>query len=355
VDKLAYDSWGKRRDEASPTPPSTLNLTDNKGFTGHEMLDKLDLVHMNGRVYDPLIARFISADPIIQAPEHSQSYNRYSYVWNNPTNLTDPTGFIGQAPEREQEKPPEPPKPNSIIPCRQSSKCEAWVNYVIKNYFGNESSPKSGGDPTSGQSRKDAPASRVTGSELLDGAGAGLAALEAGGHAEMMQLWGNAADYWMQRQVETGNGLYAIPGTLATMLSNPEIVEKLGFAAGFIGSTRGVKPGDVMSYRDFAKRSVVGDKIEGHEVWQFSNMRANGVASKRLGTDASKNNPVVALSKETHQQVTVAQRSIDASNQTPVQNIQANANVLRQTKAVSESVISRIEKWALEHAKKLGF
>lgn len=36
----------------------------------------------------------MSADPIIQDPEHSQSYNRYSYVWNNPTNLTDPTGFV---------------------------------------------------------------------------------------------------------------------------------------------------------------------------------------------------------------------------------------------------------------------
>jgi RHS repeat-associated protein len=57
------------------------------------MLDQLDLVHMNGRVYDPTVARFMSADPIIQDPTHSQSYNRYTYVWNNPTNLTDPTGF----------------------------------------------------------------------------------------------------------------------------------------------------------------------------------------------------------------------------------------------------------------------
>ncbi|WP_169730172.1 RHS repeat-associated core domain-containing protein, partial [Chitinimonas koreensis] len=80
-------------------------VVDNKGFTGHEMLDGLDLVHMNGRVYDPLVARFISADPIIQAPYYSQSYNRYSYVWNNPTNLTDPSGYradqlVEQVPER---------------------------------------------------------------------------------------------------------------------------------------------------------------------------------------------------------------------------------------------------------------
>jgi RHS repeat-associated protein len=72
------------------------NEIDNKGYTGQEMLDQLQLVHLNGRVYDPLTARFISADPEIQDPTHSQCYNRFSYVINNPTNLTDPTGFDAQ-------------------------------------------------------------------------------------------------------------------------------------------------------------------------------------------------------------------------------------------------------------------
>ncbi|QDQ25666.1 hypothetical protein FNU76_04480 [Chitinimonas arctica] len=91
-ERLSYDAWGKRRN-LNGSASNVDGAIDNKGFTGHEMLDGLDLVHMNGRVYDPLVARFMSADPIIQDPEHSQSYNRYSYVWNNPTNLTDPTGF----------------------------------------------------------------------------------------------------------------------------------------------------------------------------------------------------------------------------------------------------------------------
>jgi hypothetical protein len=47
---------------------------------------------MNGRVYDPMIGRFLSPDPYVQAPGHSQSYNRYSYVLNNPLKYTDPTG-----------------------------------------------------------------------------------------------------------------------------------------------------------------------------------------------------------------------------------------------------------------------
>jgi len=48
---------------------------------------------MNGRIYDPLLGKFLSADPLVQDPINGQSYNRYSYVLNNPTNLTDPTGF----------------------------------------------------------------------------------------------------------------------------------------------------------------------------------------------------------------------------------------------------------------------
>src|SRR5690606_41001709 len=49
---------------------------------------------MNGRIYDPKLARFLQADPFIQAATHTQSYNRYSYLWNNPLNATDPSGFF---------------------------------------------------------------------------------------------------------------------------------------------------------------------------------------------------------------------------------------------------------------------
>ncbi|MBC3930029.1 RHS repeat domain-containing protein, partial [Undibacterium sp. CY21W] len=98
-EKLAYDTWGKRRTfdssavNGTVTPDSLDGQTDNKGYTGHEMLDDLDLVHMNGRVYEPLLGKFLSGDPLVQDPVNGQNYNRYSYVLNNPTNLTDPTGF----------------------------------------------------------------------------------------------------------------------------------------------------------------------------------------------------------------------------------------------------------------------
>jgi len=70
-----------------------VSLTD-RGFTGHEHLQEVGLVHMNGRVYDPLIARFVSADPHIQDPMNTQSLNRYAYVNNNPLAYTDPSGYF---------------------------------------------------------------------------------------------------------------------------------------------------------------------------------------------------------------------------------------------------------------------
>ena len=46
------------------------------------------------KIVNPNIARFLQADPFIQDTDNSQSYNRYSYVLNNPLNFTDPSGYL---------------------------------------------------------------------------------------------------------------------------------------------------------------------------------------------------------------------------------------------------------------------
>jgi RHS repeat-associated protein len=63
------------------------------GFTGHEHLDNVGLIHMNGRVYDPITGRFLSTDPVIGDLTDSQRLNPYCYVSNRPLTATDPTGF----------------------------------------------------------------------------------------------------------------------------------------------------------------------------------------------------------------------------------------------------------------------
>lgn len=74
-----------------PTPTYTQH-----GFTGHEHLDMFNLIHMNGRIYDAEIARFLSPDPYIQDPYNLLNYNRYSYCLNNPLKYTDPSGYWAQ-------------------------------------------------------------------------------------------------------------------------------------------------------------------------------------------------------------------------------------------------------------------
>ncbi|MCP5155878.1 MAG: VCBS repeat-containing protein [Ectothiorhodospiraceae bacterium] len=94
VERLSYDVLGARResDWGDAKAPIVGNETP-RGFTGHEHLDALGLVHMNGRVYDPRLGRFLSPDPFVQFPENLQGLNRYAYALNNPLAYTDPSGY----------------------------------------------------------------------------------------------------------------------------------------------------------------------------------------------------------------------------------------------------------------------
>ena len=58
------------------------------------MMPNFGLINMNGRLYDPYLARFLSPDNYVQLPDFSQSFNRYSYCLNNPLKYTDPSGEL---------------------------------------------------------------------------------------------------------------------------------------------------------------------------------------------------------------------------------------------------------------------
>jgi len=94
VERLSYDAWGKRRSASGADDPAgSITSQSPRGFTGEEQLDTVGLVHLNGRVYDPLVGRMISADPTVPDPLNAQAWNRYSYVGNDPLAFTDPSGF----------------------------------------------------------------------------------------------------------------------------------------------------------------------------------------------------------------------------------------------------------------------
>ncbi len=96
---MHFGAFGQRQNTAwtgalSPSGMMLHNLLTTRGFTGHEHADGLGIIHMNGRIYDPKLGRFLQADPFVQAPKNSQSLNRYSYVLNNPLSYTDPSGYF---------------------------------------------------------------------------------------------------------------------------------------------------------------------------------------------------------------------------------------------------------------------
>ena len=92
-----FDAYGQRRelDWRNDTDHSTYGEAHwiERGYTGHEMLDNVELIHMNGRVQNPLWGRMLSPDPVLADLELPQGLNPYSYVGNNPGSWTDPTGF----------------------------------------------------------------------------------------------------------------------------------------------------------------------------------------------------------------------------------------------------------------------
>ncbi len=95
VQQFIYDPWGKQYNVHSNSIFNAYSSPAvSKGYTGHKMVNDMDIIHMNGRIYDPTLGRFLQADPFIQAPTNSQNYNRYSYVLNNPLSYTDPSGFF---------------------------------------------------------------------------------------------------------------------------------------------------------------------------------------------------------------------------------------------------------------------
>jgi RHS repeat-associated protein len=92
---MSYDPWGKRRfTTGADDPENTVVSQTDKGFTGHQHLEELALIDMGGRVYDPVLGRFISADPTVQIAMGGQAFNPYTYGYNNPLGYIDPTGYF---------------------------------------------------------------------------------------------------------------------------------------------------------------------------------------------------------------------------------------------------------------------
>lgn len=97
----SFNPFGVRRGSnwagaPSPGDAAAIAGVTRHGFTSHEHLDNIGLIHMDGRVYDPASGRFLSVDPIVGEVGNTQAHNPYSYVSNRPLVSTDPSGLDGE-------------------------------------------------------------------------------------------------------------------------------------------------------------------------------------------------------------------------------------------------------------------
>jgi RHS repeat-associated protein len=93
----SYTPYGEKIEsdgESDSTETTLFSSSELRGYTGHKEAADSELIDMNARLYDPVIARFISPDTMVAHPDMIQSYNRYTYVYGNPLKYNDPSGHF---------------------------------------------------------------------------------------------------------------------------------------------------------------------------------------------------------------------------------------------------------------------
>ena len=108
--RLSYDAWGNLRNPETWSGGFIGTPMFDRGFTGHEHLTVFGLINMNGRMYDPMMSSFLSADRYVQDPSSAQSFNRYAYCRFNPLRYVDPTGWYMNYGGDHHHTPDDPPQ-----------------------------------------------------------------------------------------------------------------------------------------------------------------------------------------------------------------------------------------------------
>jgi RHS repeat-associated protein len=373
--KYLYDPFGNMLAMSGP-----LASFNKYRFSSQEWNDNAGLYYFGRRFYDPILQRWINRDPI----QESGGLNLYGFVANDPINTIDYLGFCDPSlwdlfwgnvynnwPQNLQQLG------NGLELGVQA------LENAAASFVNNPGAFSSNFDGNAGNQIADAVAwilggennvsAALSSLETSQGIGQALVGAETGlaGGALLGAATPKAvASAFATEDIAAGSELAEdaglgsrVAGGLAGASAEAGLAaaaDASSAAAGEAGSAAAegagaVQAGEVTTYQDFVDRSVVGDNLEGHEIWQHANLNENGLATTRLSTPASQMNPVIALDRDTHMAVNAAQRALDARAMTPVQNINANAQILRDLNAVSPEAINAAEQAALRHAAENGF
>ena len=98
LQEMSFDAWGERRSPSTWGRLTGAGRTGfdasrtTRGFTGHEMLDAVGIIHMNGRIHDPRLGMFLQVDSMVQDAGSPSGLNPYAYALGNPLNAVDADG-----------------------------------------------------------------------------------------------------------------------------------------------------------------------------------------------------------------------------------------------------------------------
>ncbi len=98
VAKYSYDAWGKLlsvtdANGTAITDTTHVGIINPLRYRGYYYDNETGFYYLGSRYYDPEVGRFISADNVISDVGGSiQGYNLFAYCFNNPVNMSDPSG-----------------------------------------------------------------------------------------------------------------------------------------------------------------------------------------------------------------------------------------------------------------------
>ena len=282
TDTYCYDAFGNLL-------KSTGSTDNNYRYCGEQFDESTGLYYLRARYMDTLTGRFISQDSYAGEISDPVSLHKYLYANANPVMYSDPSGYSVE---------------NDAYYFQQ-----AWLSIEQAQEYIQRLLSSS-----TNETAHDAEVIAI-GKELLH------------------QLTLTAVEYALASffdQIFIPEISRSVAHGIVTSLDLAYEIEIDGLSK----NTENIQPYEVTTYEDFRDRSVKGDDLEGHELWQFANQNEMGLANSRLSSPESKNNIVIALPHGVHTIFNSEQKKFNAKQQDAIVNVIANIEILFKNTSV---------------------